>query len=72
MDRSQISGWGIYSREVRNVVFKNGNATSQFNIEPSPAADSLTMHVGQARQHPGNVLYWCGSDNGCERRVNSF
>ena len=50
IDRSQISGWGIYSREVRNVVFKNGNATSQFKIEPCPPADSLTMHVGQALQ----------------------
>ena len=48
---------GAFSREVRNVVFKNVNATSQFDVEPSPAADSLTMHVGQACQHPGNVLY---------------
>ena len=32
---------GAFSREVRNVVFKNVNATSQFDVEPSPAADSL-------------------------------
>ena len=36
---------GTFSREVRNVVFKNVNATTQFDVEPSPAADSLTMLI---------------------------